>query len=103
MKFNTTRDMVKEILKADPATRDDDNKLFAAIFARCCDKMGIDVKLYTAYDFFNIGKIYGFPAYETVHRARQYIQARCPELGPSPAVSEYRRRDSEDFKQVVKK
>lgn len=85
MLYNTTK-LVKELLIADEAARNNDRYLFQLVHERWypgISDMRYGFVLEHLTDF-------GLPTFETIRRARQKIQHDYPYLGPTDAVKEKR-------------
>lgn len=67
--------MVEKLLVEKPFTRDSDDLLYYEVIREICHTTDL-----TAYDVFVLGNNFGLPAYETVRRTRQYVQAKREDL-----------------------
>lgn len=67
--------IVRKLLEEKPYTRDSDDLLYYEVIREVCKTTDL-----TAYDVFVLGDTYGLPAYETVRRTRQYVQAEREDL-----------------------
>ena len=84
--LKTTKALVLSILKKDKQARNSDSYLYLQVLKYQADLKSIDLDgLTVPYFLANIG-VLGLPPFETVRRARQLIQAACPELAGSEAV-----------------
>ena len=67
--------VVEKLLVEKPYTRDSDDLLYYEVIREICHTTDL-----SAYDVFVLGNDYGLPAYETVRRTRQYVQAKREDL-----------------------
>ena len=94
---NTTA-LVKELLEKEPATRNSDDYLYLKV----CQKInGICLNLPFHQILLNRSK-YGYPAFESVRRARQKVQEKHPELSGSILVKAERLNNEETFRQYAR-
>lgn len=98
---NTTA-LVESVLKMYPQARNSDNFLYYTICKIIGRRNGIDVDLMSMPRFFLHLKEYGFPQFESVRRARQKIQAACPELAGCDAVEGQRMLNEEVFRDYAR-
>lgn len=96
--INTT-DVVKSILKNNPEARNNDDYLFYMV---CLRTNAIYMNLPFGKVLLN-RKSYGFPAFETVRRTRQKIQAEHPEFAADKNVEAARMVNEEVFKDYARK
>ena len=104
-KFNelkTTTDLVKDILRKYPQTRNSDNELYFRVCAELGKQKGINIHTMSMPAFFLHMKDYGFPATESVRRARQKLQAEYPELAAVPEVEGQRNLNEKDFRNYAR-
>lgn len=83
MKLSNIKDLVLQILKDNPRTRNSDKLLYNQV----CVEMGVDIHRITVWDFFHDPKM---PSTESVRRARQKAQAENPDLRASQEVQNKR-------------
>lgn len=96
--LKNTTDIVKEILSAFPETRNSDDYLYSKV----CEKVNA---LYINLPFWKVMRYrnqYGFPAFETVRRTRQKIQATHPELAGDSNVEAQRMLNEEAFREYAR-
>lgn len=87
--------VVKEVLTDIPDTRNSDSYLYLKVLERFA--VNVNLKEMTVpYFLCNIKKL-KFPYFETVRRARQKIQERCPELQANAEIREVRDAKEEVF------
>lgn len=67
--------VVEKLLEEKPFTRDSDDLLYYEVIREICHTTDL-----SAYDVFVQGNNFGLPAYETVRRTRQYVQAKREDL-----------------------
>ena len=99
MKNTTT--LVKAILEQDKRCRNCDSLLYLKVLRIVGDQKGIDI-MHMPVPYFLI-QMHGtaFPPFESVRRARQKIQEKCPELAASEAVREHRLKNEEAVRAYV--
>lgn len=96
--LNTTTELVKDILEHDPAARSSDDYLYYMV----CRKIdGNSVNLPFWKVMLN-RKEYNFPAFESVRRVRQKMQAKNPELSGDSTVEAYREMNEEVFREYAR-
>ena len=100
--LKTTTDLVKEVLQSYPQTRNSDNELYFRICEIIGRKNGIDIHRMSMPMFFLHMKEYGFPATESVRRARQKLQAAYPELSADSAVEGQRNLNEKAFRDYAR-
>lgn len=87
--------VVKEVLTDIPDTRNSDSYLYLKVLERFAGEY--DLRSMTVpYFLCNIKKL-KFPYFETVRRARQKIQERCPELQAKSEIQVVREAKEEVF------
>lgn len=84
--LRTAKDLVEEILRKDRFARNSDDYLYIKV----CEAINADYINVPFYIAMSKRKEYGIPAYESVRRTRQHLQAEFPELEGSNEV-EYQR------------
>ena len=67
--------VVEKLLEEKPYTRDSDDLLYFEVIREICHTTDL-----SAYEVFVTGSDWGLPAYETVRRTRQYVQAKREDL-----------------------
>jgi len=68
--IRVTDQVVREILREYPYTRDSDELLYYEVIHKICKRTDL-----SAYDVFVLRDAYGLPCFETVRRTRQFVQA----------------------------
>lgn len=101
--LKNTSKLVMEILEKEPLARNSDNYLFLRVLQSIGRERGIDVDNMPIPKLFLFGKQMGFPAFETVRRARQKLQRSYPDLAGSTDVEAQRVVNEEVFKNYAKK
>lgn len=96
--IESTHGIVKSVLEEYPEARNSDNYMYYIVCSNIGRKNGIDVEKMSMSRFFLHLKEYGFPAFETCRRARQKIQATCPELAGNDAVANQRQENEEAYR-----
>lgn len=96
--LRTTADIVKKVLQNYPASRNSDDMLYVFVCKetnpKCIEKSFIDVLL--------ARKEYGIPAFETVRRTRQKVQAECPELAAAERIKTARAEKEPEFREFAR-
>lgn len=100
--LNNTTELVKSVLKLHPQARNSDNYLYYTVCKIIGRRNGIDVDSMPMPRFFLHLKDFGFPAFETVRRTRQKIQAECPELAADATVEAGRMLNEEAFREYAR-
>lgn len=96
--LKTTTKLVKEALTNFPATRNSDDILYVKV----CETINpISVNL-TFKDMLLKRKEWGLPAFESVRRTRQKVQAENPELGANSTVEGYRVLNEEAYREYAR-
>ena len=101
--LQTTTELVKDILERNPKTRNSDDFLYLAVLFAVGQKNGIDIRQMSVVRFFLHVRDYKFPAFETVRRTRQKLQAEYPELAGDSNVREHRQQNEEEFRKYARK
>ena len=92
--LKTTKAVVLSILKQDKQARNSDSYLYLQVLKYQAKLKGVDLDgLTVPYFLANIAAL-GLSPFETVRRARQAIQATCPEFAGTETV-ELRRAENE--------
>lgn len=93
----STQALVKFILENCPETRDSDTKLYMIV----CESLNRDaLRKPFCYVITHLHEL-GLPPFETVRRARQKIQAKCPELCPCDTVALFRAENEKAFEEFA--
>ena len=100
--LRTTTELVKEVLESQPKARNSDNFLYYWVCTIIGKRNGIDIEHMSMPRFFLHLSEYGFPAFETVRRTRQKLQATYPELAGDSTVEGQRRLNEEIFREYAK-
>lgn len=98
-----TNALVMEILKQSSKARNSDNYLYYAVVATIAKRNGIDIEKISLPHYLLHIKEYGvFPAFETVRRTRQKIQASFPELAACSEVEAQRIVNEDVYKSYAR-
>ncbi len=100
--LKTTQDVVMTVLQEQPRTRNSDNLLYYTVCKIIGLKNGINLDSVSMPSFFLHMKEYNMPAFETVRRARQKIQADYPELAGCSNVEGQRKLNEEVFREYAR-
>ena len=90
--------VVKEILQNNERARNSDSILYLEVLQLYSFRSGKSLNMISVPYFLTHMDDLGFPAFETVRRTRQKIQATYPELAASEKVRGYRAENEENFK-----
>lgn len=102
--LRTTTDLVKIILERDSQARNSDNYLYLKVLQAIGRENGIDVDNMPVLRFFLHLKDFGcFPAFETVRRTRQKLQAEFSHLAANDRVEGKRTLNEEAFRDYARK
>lgn len=91
--IETTKDVVREILRTIPQTRSDDLLLCLNVYAYLGHAKKLPLGIMIRYE-----NIEDAPAFETITRIRREIQHEDKEFEATPEVQERRRRSEEEYK-----
>lgn len=94
----TMHDIVKDLLKNDPKTRNSDDLLYIAV----CKKLNPEVEHWLFCDAFKYKKELGLPSFESISRCRRKIQETFPELSAKDDVQNQRTLNEEIFKEYAR-
>lgn len=101
--LKTIHEVVLDIMKSNPKTRNSDNYLFYEVYAVIGKRKGINIEEMSVPRFFLHLSEYGFPSTETIRRTRQKIQSQYPELAGNSTVEGQRLLNEEVFKEYARK
>lgn len=88
--LNNTKVIVETILETDYKARCSDSYLYLRVIRIFAIGKGIDLNSLTVPDFLENMQNMGFPAFETVRRTRQKLQAEYPALSANDFTAEKR-------------
>ena len=100
--MNTTT-IVKEVLQKHTRARNSDNYLYYHVCSIIGQQKGIDINGMSMPTFLLKLSDSPFPAFETVRRTRQKLQASYPELAGTEKVEAQRVLNEEAFKDYARK
>ncbi len=100
--LKNTAKLVKNILEIRPKARNSDDYLYFLVCHTRLKSQGFDIRSVSLSDALLHRKFYQLPAFETVRRARQKIQAENIELAASGKVQEIRSIKEEVFREFAK-
>ena len=100
--LRNTKKLVREALKINILARNSDNYLYYLICKAKMKSLGADIDSISFRDGLLRKNEFGLPAFETVRRARQKIQAQHPELSGSAEVEEMRAINEESYREFAK-
>jgi len=100
--LKTTANIVKNILEKNEDARNNDNVLYVRVCAVVGKEHGIDINSMSMPTFLLKLKEHGFPAFETVRRTRQKLQAENEELRASSTVEGFRMLNEEAFREYAR-
>ena len=96
--LKNTTELVKELLRTQPATRNSDDILYISV-CRCINPIAINLSF---ADVLLKRKEWGIPPFESVRRARQKVQAENPELAANSNVEGHRTLNEMVFREYAK-
>lgn len=97
--LKTATELVKETLERYPETRNSDDQLYLLV----CRAINIDILRLPFGLVMRQRKKYNLPAFESVRRTRQKIQAAHPELCACADVEAMREVNEEAFREYARK
>lgn len=95
--LKTVSALVKQILEDDVDARNSDNVLYLEVLRYYASKKGIDLCQLSVPDFLMNMEQKGLPAFETVRRSRQKVQATYPDLAATGVVGAFRARNEKVY------
>lgn len=95
--------IVKAILQEDERARNSDSRLYRQVIAYIGMNKGIDVGAMSVTYYLDHRKEMGFPAFETISRARRKVQAEHPELAGNDEVEAQRIINERVFKDYARR
>lgn len=100
--LKNTKTIVKAILEEDYRARNSDSHLYLKVIEHIAEEKGYDIWNFKVPYFLEYMTIYGFPAFETVRRTRQKLQAEFPELSANRKISACRADNEAAFRKFAK-
>ena len=100
--LKTVSALVKQILEKNVEARNSDNILYLEVLRYYSAEKGIDLYRLSVPDFLMKLEQKGFPAFETVRRSRQKVQATYPELAATGAVGAFRARNEKVYREFAR-
>ena len=94
--------LVKQILEENVSARNSDNVLYLEILRYYSSAKGVELYQLTVPDFLMKLEQKGFPAFETVRRSRQKVQATYPELAATGTVGAFRARNEKVYREFAR-
>jgi hypothetical protein len=98
-RLKTTQKMVRTVLEKDKEARNDDMLLYLQVCKVCLK----DAETMSLAEVMTRYKHYGFPHFESVRRARQKLQATCPELAGNLQIRQIRATQEKVYRDYAKK
>lgn len=104
MKLVNTKEVVHDILKRFPETRNDDYLLWLKVLENVAERHNIPdfTKTMTVGVFLQMAKCSKFPQFETVSRIRRKFQEQYPDLRGSVEVQEARAELEQDYREFAR-
>lgn len=96
--LKSVANLVKAILVTDPRARNSDSYLYLKVLEHISSHEGYGFKYMTVEYFLENMDYYGFPAFESVRRTRQKVQAAFPELGAERRVKRFRNSNEAEYR-----
>ena len=100
--LKNTKTIVKTILEEDPRARNSDSHLYLKVIEHISEQLGYDIWNFKVPYFLEYMTVYGFPAFETVRRTRQKLQAEYPELSANRKVAAHRAENEAAFREFAR-
>lgn len=100
--LRTTTALVKAILQEDKQARNSDSFLYFKVLKRVGYERNINIDAMSVSSFLLHMKDYEFPAFETVRRTRQKLQAEFPELSGIREVQKHREANEAAFREYAR-
>lgn len=100
--LKTVSALVKQILEKNVEARNSDNILYLEVLRYYSSEISIDLHHLSVPDFLMKLEQKGFPAFETVRRSRQKVQATYPELAATGAVGAFRARNEKVYREFAR-
>lgn len=100
--LRTTTALVKSILLEDKQARNSDSFLYFKVLKKISIEKNIDIDSMPVTTFLLHMRDCHFPAFETVRRTRQKLQAEFPELSGNKKVQEYREANETTFREYAR-
>lgn len=100
--LKTTKALVKNILENEPATRNSDSYLYFRVIREIALQKNMELRDVSITEFLLNMSDWGFPPFESVRRARQYIQHDNPELSSNATVLDFRTMNEAVFRQFAR-
>ena len=100
--LKTVSALVKQILEKNVEARNSDNILYLEVLRYYSSEKSIDLHHLSVPDFLMKLEQKGFPAFETVRRSRQKVQATYPELAATGAVGAFRARNEKGYREFAR-
>ncbi len=97
-RLNTTKALVKTILEENKATRNSDMLLYYEVCKRL-NESALEAPF--AFVILKLDK-FNLPPFESVRRARQKLQEKCPWLAASEEVEMFRDENEEAFRDFAR-
>lgn len=97
--LSTVKELVRYVLTMDPKSRNSDSYLYLKVIEQQAREKKIDLQFLSVPWFFLHSGSEGFANYESVRRARQKIQAECPNLMGNARVEAARRENEAVFRE----
>jgi hypothetical protein len=91
-------EIVRTVLTNEPETRSNDDLLYMQVI----NIQNPGIIGMTLFAFLEDRKRWGVSGFETVRRARQKIQAECPELAASTSCTEARKELEGDYREFAR-
>ena len=93
-----TSKLVKQILIESEAARNSDT----ALYIKVCERLNPSVLWMPFLDVMVALDALNLPPFETVRRARQKVQEKCPELAATLKVLEFREEKENEFREYAR-
>lgn len=91
--------IVENILRADPSTRNDNDRLVMAVYIQIAYEKGIMIQNHSFTTVISCRKSWGLPSYESVTRCRRKLQEADPSLRSDDNVEAMREVREEEYRE----
>lgn len=94
--------LVKSLLEQESVCRNSDNFLYLRVISKIAEQKGIDLDKVSILSFLLTMSKQGFPPFESVRRARQYVQEHNPELSSIKRIKAKRKENEAVFREFAR-
>lgn len=98
----TIKKLVKNILEQDAMSRNSDSYLYLKVICKIAEIKKFDLNVVSVTDFLSNMSKWGFPPFESVRRARQWVQEHYPELSSTERIKAKRKENEAVFRNFAR-